>query len=437
MNWTECHRLVASALQDYRQKGGDLVGLLADALYCTGVSFPVAQTNEELRDIDPFTFLASFNRQMPEISRQRLASVLCANLGVCSDKRIDFAGAPVLPLHKLRFFSDRHSQQAEIESLWRLLALLLVLDSNDDGFNTGLSEAIRHTVKEYTALNAVGREKLQWAFCWVCPTHHQQLIKMLSSESYPTKKFIKAQENAINPRPPTANKHAFNTILTEYVLNGKQSDGKQFGNQQLGKWLSVKRFTEFFDIDAADFIGMLRIALGDKNSLLENTSNFYPYSEIIRLAELEQKSVRDAFRELFDESINLPARVLHFCNAITVLHESYRDRFTRQQIKPCAHANYYVASIYLFMYDPHRYFLYSPTRAQRLSAAVSYGEVFRPTDADAVETYAEMCEQLIACLSEHPQIIEIAKEPKEVQSGFADPNNHLLLDDIIVTSFDI
>lgn len=414
------------------------MGLLADALYATGVSFPIAQMGEELDDIDPFTFLASFNRQIPEFSRQRLVADINSRLDIRLNGEVDFAGAPDLPLYKLRFFSNRHSQCREIELLWQLLALLRVLDSDDSGWDKSSGEAIRQVVKEYAMLNAAGKEKLQWAFYWVCPRYHQQLIEIVGAGVYPTEEFASALKYAAKQKLPMVNRQAFNAILTKYAKDERlasEHDGRDA--RQLEKWLTVKRFSESFDIDAEDFVEMLSEALGSTNSLVENTNNFYPYSEITRLAKLEPESVRAAFGELFSKNVNLPARVLHFCNTITILHERYRDRFARWQIKPCAHANYYVASIYLFMYDPCRYFLYSPARAQRLSAAVGYKEIFRPTDADVVEAYAEMCRKLIECLVEHPLIIERVKKPLETRSGFADTNNHLLLDDIIVTSFSI
>ncbi|MDR2105931.1 MAG: hypothetical protein LBP24_00810 [Coriobacteriales bacterium] len=430
MIWTECYRLIAERLCAYRHRREELADLLANALYSTGISFPIADNSEELVDIDPFTFFAAFNRKMLRTSRQRLTRYICAGLGIHPPESIDFAGAPMLEPYKLRFFSKRQSQHLEIEALWQIFMLLLPL-SGQAAVDEGQQQAFGAALKGFTAHNPSHRDRLQWALCWLCPPHHQSLIALLGGKAprapYPTDEFNRALAEAREQEAPTVDRQAFRALVEGYVAAGGQLvDGRA------EKWLTVKCFSENFDLDAEDFAAMLDTALTKQNSLLENTNNFYPYTEITRLARLEPQSVRDAFGDLFDTSDNLPARCLRFCNAITILHEQHRDRFAHWQIKPCAHANFFVASIYLFMRDPSRYFLYSPTRAHRLSAAVGYRETFRPTDADVVEAYAELCEQLIECLAEEPGLVLAAKAGIEAQTGLADACNHLLLDDIIV-----
>jgi hypothetical protein len=431
MSWKECYGLIALRLQEYLNRREDLVDLLAGALYDTGVSFSIAEKGEDFSSLDPFTFFAAFNKKMLWLSRQRLVEHICARLSVSFSGVVDFDEAPVLPLHTLRFFSKRPTQHLEIETLWQLFGLLVPLN-NVDAISAEKQQEISARLKTIISYYPAVRDRLQWAFCWVCPRHYRSLIVLIDKDVCPTVEFECALASAGSQTPPTVDSQAFFALARTYADEVERSD-----NGQIDKWLSVKRFSECFDLEASDFAGMLDGALAQQGGLLENTNNFYPYTEITRLSRLEPESVRTAFGNLFDKGTNLPARTLRFCNAITLLHERYRDRFAHWQIKPCAHANFFVPSIYLVMYEPDTYFLYSPTRAQRLSVAVGYKETFRPTDADVVEAYADMCEQLLACLAEQPQLIAAAKTNSETQSGLSDTRNHLLLDDIIVTSLAI
>ena len=427
MDYTDFYKQLASRLQAYHRQHADTVDLLAEALYVTGISFPIANDQETLQDIDPFTFLASFTHKMLPNSQQRLAQHLANKLGVSYNDKIKLSPIPLLPLHHVRFFSNRSTQQQEIDCLWELLELLLETPLQ--------TEALSQAISRYSKLNAAGREGLQWVFAWFYPHQNEELVGLLDLGAYPTKEFAQALLAAQNYKPPAINTQAFTKLIKAYVDQFGRSE--QLRRDQLEIWKAVKRFNQTLRLEPEGFAENLKEALGTTNALLANTNNFHPHTEIIRLAKLDQESVYTAFADLLTSDACLPARILQFCNSITILYERFRDHFPRWQTRPCAHANFYVASIYLFMYDPQRYVLYSPTRAQRLAAALEYQEVFRPTDADVVEAYTQLCTQMLECLQRQQELLVPIKQQLESESGFVDNNNHVLLDNIIQASLSL
>jgi hypothetical protein len=445
MNWIECYKEIALTLQKQRQNRECLIDLLADVLYANGIGFPIMSADELFDDIDPFTFMAVLNNRMPNLSKQRLAKSICERLGITLDGEVDFYGAPIIPSYKSRFFSSRQTRQKEIELFWDILDRLIDIDDVSSDTESLLKQ-ITDLVKSLSELSPGGKDKLQWAFYWLFPTRHQALMGALSQGHWPTDEFMASLVHAKTAKLPMVKMEEFDGMVKKYI-----DDNRQPSYGAIRRCLDISRFNSTFDIKSSDFNKMLVNALGQKSSLLENTNGFHPYTEIVRLSKLEPENIRNMFADLFSPETNLPARVLHFCNSVTLLYERYRDHFARWQARPCAHASFHVASTYLFMYDPSSYYLYSPIRAERLSNAVGYDELFRPTDAYVVEAYAVMCEQMAERLmnavgmdrhagfgiKEYTDHVASLRRKLMGQSSCIDSRCHVLLDDIITVCLDI
>ena len=117
------------------------------------------------------------------------------------------------------------------------------------------------------------------------------------------------------------------------------------------KWVAVQWFQEHWDIDAQDFAGMLRNALGKTANLLAAVS-FFPRRMICEFAGYEPETVRAMFAELYDESRDINDRIHAFKEQSQVLLKKYKeDGKNHYQTEN-------VITTYLWLYNPDKYYIY-------------------------------------------------------------------------------
>lgn len=118
------------------------------------------------------------------------------------------------------------------------------------------------------------------------------------------------------------------------------------------KWQAVKTFQDHWNLEADDFAGMLRQALSGTQNLLVSHKR-YPRRMIIKFAERSPDVVREMFRELFDESRDVFARMYRFKERAAELRELHPSGTTRLHYQ-----NENAQTIYLWLHYPDRYFPY-------------------------------------------------------------------------------
>lgn len=129
-------------------------------------------------------------------------------------------------------------------------------------------------------------------------------------------------------------------------FNGK---GKNSGEKY--KWQAVKWFHKYWDIEAADFAGMLKESLAKTDNLLASQNNF-ARGMICGFANLHPEKVREMFRDLFDESRDVVERIEAF-------KEQCKDLLKKD---PNHVKNHYqdehAISVYLWLRYPEKYYIY-------------------------------------------------------------------------------
>ena len=124
--WEATNEAIAQAVRACRGDRRGLIDHLAYALEESYIQFPIMEMGEELDDICPFTFFASFSRPMPDERRERLVSLVCDALGVEAAVPASFEGYPTVEDYQARFFShNRRNERREIEALWDLFEVAL------------------------------------------------------------------------------------------------------------------------------------------------------------------------------------------------------------------------------------------------------------------------------------------------------------------------
>ena len=159
------------------------------------------------------------------------------------------------------------------------------------------------------------------------------------------------------------------------------------------KWEAVKHFQDNWDIDAENFGAMFKKAT-DKTSNLLASGYAYPRGMILEFAKADDNAVREMFRRLFDESLDLSDRVTEFMNTAEELRIKYNDGTWKQHYQ---NTNY--ISTYLWLMYPDKYYIYKYELYR--AVAKELDDSYLPKKNGAVETmvggfkmYDEICEIL-------------------------------------------
>ncbi len=130
------------------------------------------------------------------------------------------------------------------------------------------------------------------------------------------------------------------------------------------KWIAVKHFQAAWDINAADFAGMLDAALHKTDNLLASANN-YPKAMILKFATDNPEIVRAMFANLYDETKPLIARISMFKQSA----EAFRNDQSYDGWK-----NHYqtenVISIYLWLRYPDKYYIFKYSECKAVAKAV-------------------------------------------------------------------
>ena len=144
----------------------------------------------------------------------------------------------------------------------------------------------------------------------------------------------------------------FDKSLLQQVLSAYKAVfvSKQWPDEKY-KWIAVKHFQDNWDIDAPDFVAMLKTSFAKTGNLLVSVNNF-PARMITEFAEADPEKIRAMFKNLFDESKNLNDRIKQFKNDSEVVLKKYA--------KPGAHhyQNENSITTYLWLRYPEKYYIY-------------------------------------------------------------------------------
>ena len=125
-------------------------------------------------------------------------------------------------------------------------------------------------------------------------------------------------------------RNMINLEKLKLVLDGYKKYFPLHWKNEKYKWEAIKNFHDHWDIDAENFIEMFKKVTADpeddkKPIDLLAASYFYPRNMILNFAREDEKTVRDMFRTLYDEDIDLTARIETFQSAAESLRSKYDD----------------------------------------------------------------------------------------------------------------
>ena len=144
------------------------------------------------------------------------------------------------------------------------------------------------------------------------------------------------------------NQEKFNQLVNDY----KKAFSDRWPEENY-KLTAVKHFQENWDINAEDFPSMLNEALAETSNLLMSAKRF-PKGMIVGYAKRFPEETKEMFKNLFDETKDLVARINSFINKADEINSKY---FEGQKIGQ-SYQDYNSVSTYLWLMYPDKYYIY-------------------------------------------------------------------------------
>lgn len=195
----------------------------------------------------------------------------------------------------------------------------------------------------------------------------------------------------------------FQELLEEYKseLKGNRWDDEKF------KWQTIKGFQDHWDIEAVDFCTMLKNSLDKTFNLLAST-HYFPGKMIKEFAEKEPETVRQMFKNLFDENKDLCDRIVSFKVQSKQLVNKYWDPgksdFQTEN----------TITTYLWLRYPDKYYIYKFEEAKSLSKELKTSYVFKAGDyQNNVENFIRLYDELSKELCKDEELKQIVQSKLE------------------------
>jgi 5-methylcytosine-specific restriction protein B len=169
-SWVPIYTELAKALLPYRDRQTDLTKMLVEL---HGKNVPVVSTTDQdqagktvpLKEIDPFTFYASFNRGITRVNRRAILSHFKETFALKSAVPEDFDGVPIVNLQASWFFPYKAKREKDdVPSLWKLAEQ--VIQGPPEKLDPKLYERCLQ-------IKGVGPAKLSMGMFWLSP--HQYI----------------------------------------------------------------------------------------------------------------------------------------------------------------------------------------------------------------------------------------------------------------------
>lgn len=180
------------------------------------------------------------------------------------------------------------------------------------------------------------------------------------------------------------------------------------------KWIAVKHFQDNWSIDAPDFAAMLQRSLAKTENLLASTNNF-PARMILAYAKHYSEEVRGAFRNLYDESMDLADRIRSFKAKSDEWLKKTNDGAKQH------YQNENTISTYLWLRYPDKYYIYKYSEAKEVVPVLESDHMIKKGKAEAnVVSAFSLYDEMRAALKADKEIRQMLDEALDAEC-YPDP----------------
>ena len=204
------------------------------------------------------------------------------------------------------------------------------------------------------------------------------------------------------------NEKILQEILTEY----KQALNGQWWTDEVFKWQAVKCFQDNWDIDADNFIDMLDKSLKMAGGLL-TSSTYFPARMIKKFADIDKTAVRNMFKELFDESLDLNKRISHFKSESDILLSKTKaaNHFQKENS----------ITVYLWLRYPEKYYIYKYSEAKAVAKVLESDVSFvKGHFEDNINNFMTLYNEINDFIRNDKELVDLM-DLKLQESGCDDP----------------
>lgn len=211
--------------------------------------------------------------------------------------------------------------------------------------------------------------------------------------------------------------------LRQLLVNYKSHFPKHWEDEKY-KWKAVKHFQDCWDIEAENFGEMFQKATEQTYNLLVS-NHAYPRNMMINFAKADDAFVRQMFRNLYDESQTIAARVDSFQTAAEEMRVKYDDGTWRNHYQ-----NTNAISTYLWLMYPDRYYIYKYEHIRDMS--VELDSEYKPKKNGSINSMLggfQLYDEVNQVICEDEELITMLKNAVD-ENCYSDPQLKIVTADI-------
>lgn len=205
-------------------------------------------------------------------------------------------------------------------------------------------------------------------------------------------------------------------------------------NNESYKWAAVLEYQKAFDLDADDFVSVLKKAKQASGNLIDSTVQ--PFGGLVAMAEKngEAETIREMFRNLYAEDNGDLEVIQNKIDAFLVACDALLDKHY-----PGSHLyanDQRTAMGYLWLYNPDKYFFCKTTQAQYLAKCIEFYDSWGTYANFNLPVFYRFCNILLDAIKDNQPLLDTHRSRYEdyPQELHPDTELHILLVDIIFCS---
>lgn len=220
--------------------------------------------------------------------------------------------------------------------------------------------------------------------------------------------------------------------ILKYYIEEYKKDFARINQDEIYKWYIVAEFQKNWDIEAVDFYSMLNKAIPEtvntkyakvKNNLLPVTSGFSARNLILLWIHNEPETVRQMFKELYDENKDLLMRINQFMNSAEALFQKYKKEKENNNGQDLR-----AVSVYLWLRYPEKYYIYKYSTCKACAEKLKCIKLIMGRNEN-IKLVADIYNEIKSVIREDEELINLSKNRLN-EDCYPDENLNLLTMDI-------